>query len=109
MNSPSKFDMLGLTAISGVNFKKASELYVHLGVRNIEELYNACKKGEVQRLKGWGASTEQRIKSEIELNLIWLHGQCTKLKNNRILDTDRRPDREFLLSLVKEQAKENLK
>ena len=103
-----KFDILGLTAIGGINFKKAAELYVHLGVTNIEELYKACKEGKIQNIKGWGLSTQNRIKSEIELNVLWLHTQCTKLKKENSDISGQRFDKDFLLELVKEQAKTNL-
>ena len=36
------FSVLGLTAINGINFKKASELHVKLNINNIEDLYKAC-------------------------------------------------------------------
>jgi len=103
-----KFDVLGLTAISGINFKKAAELYIHLGITNLEELYQACKDGKIQNVKGWGLSTQNRIKSEIELNVLWLHTQCSKLRKNDSDISGQRFDKDFLLGLVKEQAKTNL-
>ena len=102
----SKFDLLGLTAVNGINFKKAAELHVHLGICNIEDLYNACKEDRVHILKGFSQNLQNRIKSEIELNVLWLHTQCTKVNGN---NNGAQFGREFLLSLVQEQAKENLK
>lgn len=102
----SKFDLLGLTAVNGINFKKAAELHVKLDIRNIEDLYNACKENKLHNLKGFSQSLQSRIKSEIELNVLWLHTQCTKVNEN---NNGAQFGREFLLSLVQEQAKENLK
>lgn len=102
------FELLGLTAISGINFKKAAELNVKLNVRSLSDLYEACKEGKVKELKGWSLSTENRIKSEIELNTIWLAGQCGVIRKTSNGKCTSRVDKEFLLGLVREQAKENL-
>lgn len=104
----SKFDLLGLTAVNGINFKKAAELHVKLDIKNIEDLYNACKENKVHNLKGFSQSLQNRIKSEIELNVLWLHTQCTKVNSDGD-NSGAQFGREFLLSLVQEQAKENLK
>jgi len=103
-----RFGLLSLTAISGINFKKAAELHVKLNVCNIDDLYDACKEGRLKELKGWSLSTENRIKSEIELNTLWVHGQCSAMRKKTNSRKDRRVGREFLLSLANEQAKENL-
>ena len=102
----SKFDLLGLTAVNGINFKKAAELHVKLDIRNIEDLYKEKKENKIHNLKGFSQSLQNRIKSEIELNVLWLHTQCTKVNGN---NNGAKFGREFLLSLVEEQAKENLK
>lgn len=103
-----QFDLLGITAVSGISIKKAAELYVKLGISNLNELYQACKDGKLVDIKGWGLSTQQRIKSEIELNILWMHTQCTKIRKEGEGASGERFDREFLLNLVKEQAKVNL-
>lgn len=103
-----QFDLLGLTSVSGISIKKAAELHVKLGVSNLNELYQACKDGKLVNVKGWGLSTQQRIKSEIELNVLWLHTQCTKIKKEAAGVGGERFDREFLLNIVNEQAKVNL-
>lgn len=102
-----KFDLLGLTAISLVNFKKAAELHIKLNINNIEDLYRACKEGRVRELKGWGEITESKIKSEIELSVLWLHTQCVKINSNS-KGGAKHFNKEFLLEIVKEQAKQNL-
>ena len=107
--SNNQFDLLGITAVSGISIKKAAELHVKLGISNLNELYEACKEGKLAEIKGWGLSTQQRIKSEIELNILWVHTQCTKFRRNGNAMGGERFDREFLLNIVNEQAKENLK
>tara|TARA_Y100000389_G_C17468324_1_gene527797 strand:- start:1089 stop:1469 length:381 start_codon:yes stop_codon:yes gene_type:complete len=103
-----KFDVLGLTVINGINFKKAAELHVELNINSIEELYQACKEGKVRSLKGWGEIIENKIKSEIELNVLWIHTQCAKV-NNKSKKQLKEFDKEFLLNLVKEQANKNFR
>jgi len=102
-----RFGLLGLTAISGINFKKAAELHVKLNVCSIGDLYDACKEGRVKQLKGWSLSTENRIKSDIELNTIWLAGQCNVIRKGGS-PAKSKENKEFLLNLVHEQAKKNL-
>ncbi len=104
-----QFDLLGLTSVSGINIKRAAELHVKLGISSLNELYKACKDGRLVDVKGWGAHTQQRIKSEIELNVLWVHTQCSKIKKEGDGVGGERFDREFLLAIVNEQAKENLK
>lgn len=103
-----RFGLLSLTAISGINFKKAAELHVKLNICSIGDLYDACKEGRLKELKGWSLSTENRIKSEIELNTLWVHGQCSAIRKKTNVRTNNKVGREFLLNLASAQAKENL-
>lgn len=103
-----RFGLLSLTAISGINFKKAAELHVKLDICDIRDLYEACKDGRLKELKGWSLSTENRIKSEIELNTLWVHGQCSAIRKKGNVNKRTSLGKEFLLSLANEQAKENL-
>lgn len=103
-----RFGVLSLTAISGINFKKAAELHVKLNICSIGDLYDACKEGRLKELKGWSLSTENRIKSEIELNTLWVHGQCSAIRKKGNVRKSPRLGKEFLLGLANEQAKENL-
>lgn len=102
------FNVLGLTAINGINFKKAAELHVKLNINNIEDLYHACKEGRINKLEGWGEVVENKIKSEIELNVLWMHTQCSKV-HSEIKKQPKELDKEFLLNLVEEQAKKNFR
>jgi DNA polymerase/3'-5' exonuclease PolX len=101
------FNLIGLTSITGIDFKKAAQLHVCLGVNNIEDLYKACRDGKVSKLKGWGAVSEERIKSEIELHILWFNAQCTKAKKEYGIENYQRSniDKEFLHNLAIELSK----
>lgn len=101
------FNLVGLTSITGIDFKKAAQLHVCLGVNSIEDLYEACKNGDVAKLKGWGAVTEERIKSEIELHILWFNAQCSKAKKEYGIENYQRSkiDKDFLHNLAKELSK----
>jgi DNA polymerase (family 10) len=47
--------------IMGVGPKKAWRLYKELGIKGVDELEKACKKGKLRELKGFGAKTEEDI------------------------------------------------
>lgn len=53
--------VLALLRIPGMGPKKAAALYNQLGIKSLEELKTACDAGEVRKLKGFGAKTEQLI------------------------------------------------
>jgi DNA polymerase (family 10) len=60
---PGLFQML---RIQGLGPKKVKALYDELGIDNLEKLKAACDAGEVARLKGFGAKTQQKILEGIE-------------------------------------------
>jgi DNA polymerase (family 10) len=47
--------------VGGLGPKRARQLRDRLGVRNLEDLERAARQGEVRRLSGFGAKTEQKI------------------------------------------------
>jgi DNA polymerase (family X) len=53
--------VLALMRIPHVGPKKAASLHKELGINNLEELKAACEAGKVQKLKGFGAKTEELI------------------------------------------------
>lgn len=53
--------VLALLRIPGMGPKKAAALYNQLGIISLEELKTACDAGDVRKLKGFGAKTEQLI------------------------------------------------
>jgi DNA polymerase/3'-5' exonuclease PolX len=101
------FKLVGLTAIRNIDFKKAAQLHICLGVSSIEELYKACKEGRVAPLEGWGIATESRLKSDIEVSILWLNAQCAKAKKTYGVHDYQKTkiDKEFLLKLAKELEK----
>jgi len=104
----SLFDLIGLMSISGIDFKKAVQLHLLLGINNMQDLYQACKEGRVRELKGFGEITEKKIKSEIELNILWFNTQRNKYK--KIYNNDFQgpiADKEFLLKLALSQSEKD--
>lgn len=100
------FDLIGLTSVSGIDFKKAAELYMLLKISTVEELYEACKQNKLAALPGWGEASQQNVKSQIELNVLWMSGQCNKVKKE--LDSPfQKPlmEKDFLLNLANELNK----
>ncbi|MFC5466813.1 DNA polymerase/3'-5' exonuclease PolX [Lederbergia graminis] len=50
-----------LLQLPGLGGKKIARLYKELGIEDIEMLKDACEKGEVASLKGFGKKTEKKI------------------------------------------------
>jgi len=59
--------LLDLVRIPGLGPKKAQALWRDLGVTSVDELREACEKHRVQRLKGFGEKTEEKILAGIRL------------------------------------------
>lgn len=51
-----------------------------LDIKTVEELYEACKEGRVSDLKGWGFKIQEKIKNEIELSILFLTGNISKVE-----------------------------
>jgi DNA polymerase/3'-5' exonuclease PolX len=102
------FDLIGLTGIAGISVTKAAELHVMLGINNIQELYEACRRGEISRLKGWGTNMEEKIKTDIELNVLWLMSKCAQIRKAGSSNYQAsKLDKDFLLALARSQAEKN--
>jgi DNA polymerase/3'-5' exonuclease PolX len=102
------FDLVGLTAVPGVDIKTAAYLYIALKIQTIFDLYQACKSGELRSTKGIGAKKEEDIKNNIELMTLSMMGQCNKVKKE--LNSPYQPkvvDKLFLLKLAEEISKNN--
>lgn len=102
------FDLVGLTAIPGIDIKTAAYLYIEFKVQTIFDLYQVCKSGELKNLKGIGIKKEEEIKNNIELMTLSIMGQCNKVKKE--LNSPYQPkvvDKLFLLELAKELSKNN--
>ena len=59
--------LLTLLELQGLGPKKVSALYKNLGITTIEELRNACTKGKLRDLDGFGEITERNILRGIQL------------------------------------------
>ncbi|WP_164104644.1 DNA polymerase/3'-5' exonuclease PolX [Candidatus Laterigemmans baculatus] len=59
--------VLAMVRIPGVGAKKAAQLHRELGIDSLEALRKACEAGEVHKLKGFGAKTEQAILEGLEI------------------------------------------
>ena len=59
--------VLTLMRVSGVGPKKAAALHRELKISTLDELREACLANRVQKLKGFGAKTEQTILAGLEL------------------------------------------
>ncbi len=60
-------DLIKLMDIPGVGPKKALILYKKLGITTVEQLRDACKKGRLRHLEGFGELTERNILRGIEM------------------------------------------
>jgi hypothetical protein len=104
-NGTPYFDLIGLTFISGMSLKKVAQLYIMLNIKTVEELYEACKEGRVSELKGWGLKMQNKIKNEIELSILFLTGNISKVEKevNSPKKEKNLVDRDFLLNLALRQ------
>jgi DNA polymerase (family 10) len=57
------FTLLDVPNLGG---KKIAKLYSELGVTDIDSLKDACENGEVRKLSGFGAKTEEKILKSLE-------------------------------------------
>ena len=71
--------VLALLRIPGLGPKKAAVLFRELKIQNLEQLQAACEAGQVRKLKGFGAKTEQGILQGISV---------ASLANQRLLWSD---------------------
>ncbi|MDZ7737046.1 MAG: DNA polymerase/3'-5' exonuclease PolX [Gammaproteobacteria bacterium] len=55
-----------LTAIEGVGPRTVQKLWEELGIRNLDDLEKAARKGKVRELSGFGKKSEERILKGIE-------------------------------------------
>lgn len=57
--------LIPLMKLPGLGGKKLAKLYSELGIDSAEKLQAACEAGEVQKLAGFGAKTEEKILKEL--------------------------------------------
>lgn len=59
--------VLAMTRIPGLGAKKAAVLHKELSIDSLEDLKKACDAGEVRKLKGFGAKTEEMILAGLQI------------------------------------------
>lgn len=59
--------LLALLRIPGLGPKKASALHKQLGIKDLDDLREACNQHRVRELKGFGEKTEQAILAGLEI------------------------------------------
>jgi DNA polymerase/3'-5' exonuclease PolX len=102
------FDLIGLTAVPGIDLKTAAYLYISLKIQNVFDLYQVCKNGELKNAKGFSETKQEDIKNSIELLTLSMMGQCNKVKKE--LNSPYQPkvvDKLFLMKLAEEISKNN--
>lgn len=57
--------LIPLLQLQGLGGKKIAKLYHELGIEDVTDLEDACRKGKVQGLPGFGKKTEEKILSAI--------------------------------------------
>jgi len=59
--------VLAMTRIPGLGAKKAAILHKELSIDSLKDLKKACDAGEVRKLKGFGAKTEEMILAGLQI------------------------------------------
>ena len=57
--------LIPLLQLPGLGGKKIAKLYQELGIEDVHDLEDACRKGKIQALAGFGKKTEEKILSSI--------------------------------------------
>src|SRR5215470_10202894 len=58
--------LFAMLRVAGLGPKKVKALYDELGIDDLDKLKAACEKGQVAKLKGFGAKTQEKILEGIE-------------------------------------------
>jgi len=58
--------ILEMINLKGIGPKKIKIIWKELNIENIDELYEACQQGKLEKLKGFGAKTQQTILENLE-------------------------------------------
>lgn len=59
-------DLSRMLTISGLGPKRVAAIYESLGVKNLDQLQAAARKGEIQSLDGLGPKTEEKILQDLQ-------------------------------------------
>ena len=52
--------------LKGIGPKKIKTVWKELNIENIDQLYEACKQGKLEKLKGFGAKTQQTMQQNLD-------------------------------------------
>src|SRR5215831_11157515 len=58
--------LFSMLRVAGLGPKKVKALYDELGIDDLDKLKAACEKGQVAKLKGFGAKTQEKILKGLE-------------------------------------------
>src|SRR5438874_2931809 len=58
--------LFSMLRVAGLGPKKVKALYDELGIDDLDKLKAACERGEIAKLKGFGAKTQEKILEGIE-------------------------------------------
>ncbi|PSQ32116.1 DNA polymerase/3'-5' exonuclease PolX [Halobacteriales archaeon SW_6_65_46] len=86
-------DIEAITRVEGIGPKTAADLYGALGIEDLDDLEAAAEAGEIQTVKGFGATTEQNILDGIDF---------ARESHQRELLGDARPLADRLLGSLRE-------
>jgi DNA polymerase/3'-5' exonuclease PolX len=53
-------------------------------VKTVHDVYKACKEGKVATLPGWGEVRQRKLKSSIELSVMWFQSHCKKKQREHV-------------------------
>jgi len=67
--------ILEMIELKGIGPKKIRAIWKELNIENTDQLYQACEKGEIAKLKGFGVKTQETIKE----NLAYIFSQRGKV------------------------------
>ncbi|OIN57590.1 helix-hairpin-helix domain-containing protein [Arsenicibacter rosenii] len=71
--------VLDMFRIKGIGPKKIRTIWHELGIENLRDLQLACENGQIATLKGFGASTQEKILSSLE----FLQSQSGKIRMDK--------------------------
>lgn len=61
--------ILEMVDLKGFGPKKITQVWKELNIESIDELYEACKTGQLENLKGFGAKTQETLMQNLEFLL----------------------------------------
>ena len=86
-------DFESLNRVEGIGPKKIKVLYNELGIKNLNDLEKAAKKGKIKEIEGFGEKTEKEILETVEF---------AKKSKSRMLLGEALPQAEHIKNFLKE-------